>query len=71
MFVRVCKRLGDLLGDGEVLVCREPSRSDQAREGLTVDQLHHDEALTLGDPNAVDRADIGMVQAGSGPRLSE
>jgi hypothetical protein len=62
LLVRGFERLGDLLRDGESFVNSNWTARDSSIQALAVDELEHEELLAVGLVQAVDRADVRMVQ---------
>ena len=62
VIVRRFERFGDLPRDGQNLVERQRAARDQHRQIVALDQLHHERADRLRFLDAVDRADVGMIQ---------
>ena len=70
------ERVGDLPRDGERLGerqarrCSAPTARDPLGERLALDQFQHQGAHAVGLFDAVDRADVRMIQRGEHPRLA-
>ena len=47
-----------------------PRRRDQFRQRVAFDELEHQEPDTAGFFEAVDRADVGVIERGQHPRLA-
>src|SRR5271165_2478494 len=63
------KRAGDLDSQREDGRKLHGPASDEVVQGRALKELHGYEGLAVFFSNIVDRADIWMVQSGSGPRL--
>ena len=61
--------VGDLNRGIEKEIRLERSARNSVFQSMTVKKLHGDETLALLLPNLVDRANVGMVQGGSGSGL--
>ena len=72
--VRDLEGVGDLPGDGQRLGRRQPrafaSAADQFRQRVAFDELEHQELNAVGFFEAVDRADVGVIERGQHPRLA-
>jgi hypothetical protein len=70
--LRVCRleRVGHLGGHVHELRGVESPASDQVRQRLALEQLHHDEVLPLVLVDGVDGADVRVVEGGGRPRLA-
>jgi hypothetical protein len=64
------KRIGDLQRHFQDLGAEKRFARDHVLEGLPLQQLHHDEGLTLELVNFVNRANVGVIETGSGPRFA-
>ena len=66
LLVRGFERVGDLLRDRQHVGERQRTAPDDRGEVLTIDELHHERVLL----DAVDRADVRMVERGEQLRLA-
>ncbi len=66
LLVRGRQGIGQGDGDLEDPLQGHAGRGDQLGEPLALDQLHGEEADTLGLLDRVDRDDVGMIQRGQG-----
>ena len=62
LVVRRFKRLGDLFGDGQGFVDRDRSTGDPLREILALDELHHERGDATAFFEAVNAADVRVIQ---------
>ena len=70
LLVRRLERFRDLLRDRDRFVDGNRSALQALGEVLALDQLEHEEAAAVRDSfEAVDRADVGMVEGGEELRL--
>jgi hypothetical protein len=69
-FVRYFESVRDLDGDFQDLIVGERFTCDQVLQGLAGKALHHDEGVAVGFVNLVNRADVGVVESGSGAGFS-
>jgi hypothetical protein len=69
--VRCVERVGNFHAEGEKSVHVRGARCDALLDGLTLQQLHGDEALAVVLGDFVDGADIGMVQGSRGSRFAQ
>ena len=63
LLVRFAERLGDLAGDLEARAQRQRAVREPVGERRSLDQLEHQRADRVGLLDAVDRGDVGVVQA--------
>jgi hypothetical protein len=70
VLVRRLQPVGDLAGDPHDLVRRHRPLLHAPAQVLPLHQLHHQEADPAFLLETVDRGDVGMLQAGQGPRLA-
>ena len=68
--VRGFECFGDLSGDGERFINRQRPLADAIREGLAIDQFEDEEVSPVRLVDAVDRADVRMVQRGEDLRFA-
>jgi hypothetical protein len=64
------QRAGDLVGDRQRVLDRQPAAGNPLREVLALDQLHHQGADVLGLLQAMDLRDVWMVEARQRLRLA-
>ena len=70
LLVRGFERVGDLARDRERLLNRQRARRQTLGERRALDQLEHEAADAVGLLEAVDRADVRMIQRRQHPRLA-
>ena len=69
-FVRGFEGIGNLNCDFENLVAGKRLTGDEVLESFSGETLHHDEGVAFGLVNFVNRADVGMIESGSGAGFS-
>ncbi len=69
--VGLIQRGGDLHADVEALRWREPRLLDAVEQRLALDELHGDPGTAVLLTDLVDRADVGVIEGGHGPRLAQ
>ena len=62
--------IGDLTRDRERVVQRKRTLGDHVRERLALDELEHQRRAAIHVLEAVDRADVGMIQRRQHARLT-
>ena len=67
--MRCLQRLSDLLRNRQRLIQRDRALRDPVGEGRAFDQLQHQRPRPLGFLDAVDRGNVGVVEAGEDLRL--
>ncbi len=68
--VRGAKRVGNLGGQVQQLVLLERAAAKPMLQRFALQEFHHDEGLAVVLVDVEDRADVGMAQRGSRPRLT-
>ena len=74
LFVRRCKRVGNLPCDVQCFINRQRTPRDSLREVLALDELHHERALMPAgvweDFDSVDLRDVGVLERAQQVALS-
>ena len=69
--VRAVERVGHLNSEIDDIVGLERRAREAIAQGLPLQQLHHDEGLAFVLADIVNRADVGVIEAGRGPRFAD